>query len=576
MDRPHQEFVMPRWTCLATALCCALACDGHSLSGPSGPPPIDFNLNGGAGLVARATSPSEIDLSWPAASRVTGYQLFRSTNGPAGSYALLASTGSLTYADMGLSSSTQYCYEYRSYTAHPNNTSYSALSSSACATTPVPPVPPVPPVNAPTGVDARPLGSRLVRVSWKDDSANEDGFRVERSLSNAAWTQLVTTAANTTSITDSVPSEQTVCYRVTAFAVAGVSQSSAADCTAAPAAPLIYAPSADPQAITVHWGDVSAVEDGYAVFRLTTAGDWTLLANLAANSNSYRDAAVTPGVSYRYLVRATKDSGYSDPSGPVEEAIATSLPAPPIIFAGYGPAQDWTGFFYALSVGWTDTSAIRVDGYHLQTTSDTTAWGPSITTLINSYDSNGGSSVPQYFRVMAFNAMGDSKPSEVACAELAVPPGAVTATAVDQHEIDLTWTDNTHCEYGFVILRATGQDSVYERIDEAPRNSASYQDLSAAPGTQYWYLVAVDVSNWYDDGFGPNAFSNYASATTPSEIGISARLVAPLRVARPTGKVPRLARLPALRSRQFHVSASRPVLLNQSNGKSLTRLSRKE
>lgn len=556
---------MRRWTRIATALCCALACDGHPLSAPSRQTTIGFAVSAGAGLVARATSSSEIDLSWPAASRVTGYQVFRSTSGTGGSYVLLAATGSLTYADTGLSSSTQYCYEYRSYTAHANSTNYSALSSPACATTPVPPV------NAPTGIDARPLGSRLVRVSWKDNSPNEDGFVVERSLSSAGWTQLVTAAANITSITDSVPSEQSVCYRVTAFASAGVSQASAADCTAAPAAPLMDTPSADPQSITVHWADLSAVEDGYAVFRLTTAGDWSLLASLAANSSSYRDAAVIPGVSYRYLVRATKDSGYSDPSGSVEQTIATALPSPPIVVAGYGPPEYGTGFFYALSVLWTDTSAIRVDGYHIQTTSDTTAWGPSMTTLHNSLSYNGGNSVPQYFRVMAFNAMGDSKPSEVACAELAVAPGAVTATAVGPHEIDLTWTDNTQCEYGFVILRSTAQDSVYERIDEVPGNSTSYQDFSAASGTQYWYLVAVDVSNWYEDGLGPNAISGYASATTPSDTIISARLVAPLRLSRPAGKMPRLGRLPALRSREMRAPAKRLFHLNQSNGKPISR-----
>src|SRR5437763_6577250 len=80
----------------------AAACDGRSLSGPFRQSAIGFAVSSGSGLLARATSPTEIDLSWAAASRVTGYQIFRSTTGSGGSYALLASTVSSTYADTGL------------------------------------------------------------------------------------------------------------------------------------------------------------------------------------------------------------------------------------------------------------------------------------------------------------------------------------------------------------------------------------------------------------------------------------------------------------------------------------------
>ena len=540
---------MHRCSSLAIAFCCALACDGRTVSDPSGQTALDFAVTLGSGLIATAASPSEIDLSWSAASRVTGYRVFRSTNGAGGTYVLLASTASLTYADMGLSFSTQYCYEVQSYTTHTSSTSYSSLSSPACAATPAPPVKP------PTGIDARPLGSRLVRVSWTDNSPNEDGFRVERNLLNNGWTLLVTAVANSTSITDSVPAESGVCYRVSAFGAAGVSPTSAADCTAAPAAPAILGSSSDLQAITVNWMDRSAVEDGYAVFRSSSTGVWSQLATLAANATSYRDGAVTPGVSYRYLVRATKDSGYSDSSASVERTIPTALPTPPVIDAEYGPVESWRGGFYQLSVGWTDTSSVPVDSYRLQQTSDTTAWGTSYMSFAGtSYTVIGGFSVAQYFRVTSLNAMGESKPSEVACAELPVAPTNLAATALDQHQIDLTWTDNTQCEYGFLIFRAVATDTAYALIAEVPRNSASYRDGALDAGTSYWYVIVVEVPNYFDDGFGPNASSGAISATTLSADGLAAP-IAPSRVVRPKALLPRLDRSSMRRTRRIHADA---------------------
>ena len=538
-------------TSFAIALCCALACDGRTVSDPSGQTALDVAVTLGSGLVATATSPTEIDLSWPASSRVTGYQIFRSTNGPGGSYTLLASTVPLAYADTALSSSTQYCYKIRSYTIHNNSTNYSSLSSAACASTPAPPI------NPPMGIDARPLGSRFVRVTWKDESPNEDGFRVERNLTNNGWTQLVTTAANTTSITDSVAAESVVCYRVSAFGAAGVSPTSAADCTAAPAAPSMLGASADLQAITVRWTDLSAVEDGYAVFRSNSGDTWTQLTSLAPSSTSYRDGAVTPGVSYRYVVRAMKDSGYSDPSSIVERTIPTELPAPPVItYAGYGPAESWTGFPYALTVGWMDTSAVLVDSYRVQQTSDTTAWGASYMSFgSTSYSVGGGFSVAQYFRVMAVNAMGASKPSEVACAESPVAPTNLAATALDQHQIDLTWTDNTQCEYGFLIFRAVATDTAYALIAAVPQNSVSYRDSALDAGTSYWYVIVVEVPNYFDDGYGPNASSGAISATTLSADGLSAGTIAPLLGARPKALLPRLDRSSMRRMSRDHAKA---------------------
>src|SRR2546426_12819083 len=54
--------------------------------------------------------------------------------------------------------------------------------------------------NAPSATDAVPWSSSTIEVTWTDNSAIEDGFRVERSLDGGtSWATVSTTAANVTS-----------------------------------------------------------------------------------------------------------------------------------------------------------------------------------------------------------------------------------------------------------------------------------------------------------------------------------------------------------------------------------------
>lgn len=98
-------------------------------------------------LSAAAVSPSQVDVSWQdKSSNETGFELYRSTGGPAGVFAPLTTTGTnvARYSDTALSPSTQYCYRVRAFRKTGNKTSYSAFSTATCTTTSAPPPPPPP------------------------------------------------------------------------------------------------------------------------------------------------------------------------------------------------------------------------------------------------------------------------------------------------------------------------------------------------------------------------------------------------------------------------------------------------
>ena len=693
------------------------ACDSDSLVRPRSGPDLSSRVDVASGITVSAVSPSEIDLTWQYSStQVTGFQVFRSTTGATGSYSLLASTGATvtSYADVGLTESTTYCYEVRSFRTTGRNTTYSAFSETACATTkansssPAPTAtdatptgsttvrvawtlgtgtatgfrverspssagpweaaattdgaarsyvdvgrksdtlvcyhvialyaqgesapsnadcttPPAGPTNlvavpasgavtltwrdnsgvedqyevqrsvdgvsfttlaslppnsasyrdaavavtstywyrvqakkdggpsdnsntvtvtvpspdqpnAPSGTDLIPMQSgysidptnSIVWVTWKDNSANEDGFRIERASAAAGpWTLETTRVANTTQLYMTDAREQQVCIRVIAFNAAGASAPSTPDCTTPPANPTnLVAKAADRQSIVVTWADNSGVEDGYKLFRLNAAGDaFIVIATLPANTVSYTDASVTTDVTYIYRVQALKDGGVSDFSNDAAGVIPTTPPAAPLDFSASYYADNMDGWLYFFTA-WAEFSN-NEEGFLIEVSADgvsgwrqyatTAATATSLQQKFSLWDGFGP--IKECYRVSAFNSAGTSPPSNVRCTEWDVPPTNLTAAAVDQQSIDLSWIDNGTFEFGYMVFRSTSADGEYDLITETPANATSFHDSGLASGQEYWYFVASDFGG--DSFYDSFNYSGRVSATTLTATGVT-------------------------------------------------------
>ena len=165
-----------------------------------------------------AVSDSRIDVSWrDNSNNETGFEVHRSIDGSTGTFMLLATTaaGVTARGDLGLDPSTQYCYKVRAIKTADGRTRYSNFSNTACATT----LAPRPP-NAPSNTQVVAASDSRIDVSWQDNSANETGFEVHRSIDGSTGTfmLLATTAAGVTARGDLGlnPSTQ-YCYKVRAF-----------------------------------------------------------------------------------------------------------------------------------------------------------------------------------------------------------------------------------------------------------------------------------------------------------------------------------------------------------------------
>lgn len=89
-------------------------------------------------------------------------------------------------------------------------------------------------------------------------------------------------------------------------------------------------------------------------------------------------------------------------------------------------------------------------------------------------------------------------------------PTGLSATMINNTQINLAWTDASSNETGFKIERKTGAGGTWSQIGTTAANVATFQNTGLATATQYYYRVRAN------NGSGDSPYSNEANATTAS------------------------------------------------------------
>jgi fibronectin type 3 domain-containing protein len=121
------------------------------------------------GVTATTASPSQINLSWTAATGATSYTVQRSTTS-GGPYTAVGSPATASFSDSGLTANTTYYYVVEAVDA----SGASAASAQASATTGL---------AAPTGVTATVLSASQINLSWTAVSG-ATSYTVQRSTTS--------------------------------------------------------------------------------------------------------------------------------------------------------------------------------------------------------------------------------------------------------------------------------------------------------------------------------------------------------------------------------------------------------
>jgi fibronectin type 3 domain-containing protein len=171
---------------------------------------IDTRPAAPTGLTAAAGNAS-VKLTWQTAARATSYKVKRATVS-GGPYTVVA-TGitALTWTNTGLANGTTYYYVVSAV----NTAGEGANSVPASAT-------PLAPPAAPTNLAVAVVSSTQLNLSWTDNSTNETGFRIERSLNGSSFSEIATVGANVRTYSSTGLTPNTVYYyRVRAYNAAG-------------------------------------------------------------------------------------------------------------------------------------------------------------------------------------------------------------------------------------------------------------------------------------------------------------------------------------------------------------------
>jgi hypothetical protein len=171
-----------------------------------------------------------------------------------------------------------------------------------------------------------------IDLSWRDNSDNETGFKIDHKTgAGGKYQQIATVGANVIKYSDTgLSGDTTYYYRVRAYSDSGDSSYSNEASATTPLQTIPNAPSSlDAVAISsaqidLSWQDNSNNESGFKIDHKTGAGgSYRQVAIVGRNINTYSDTSIIEDTTYYYRVRAYNDAGHSLYS---DEAYAMTLP----------------------------------------------------------------------------------------------------------------------------------------------------------------------------------------------------------------------------------------------------------
>lgn len=189
-------------------------------------------------------------------------------------------------------------------------------------------------INAPTNLAAVANGAS-VKLTWRDNSDSEEGFKIERmNGANGSWSEIATISWGREWYEDkSAAANEFFTYRIRAYSGSNFSDYSNASTAWTLGKPAsLIATAASPERIDLHWQDTATQEDGFKIeMRENPHGSWNVLAVVNADVESYQSTGLLPGIIYSYRVRAYRVSAanvthYSAYSNEAAAAPTTTIP----------------------------------------------------------------------------------------------------------------------------------------------------------------------------------------------------------------------------------------------------------
>jgi transcriptional regulator CtsR len=363
----------------------------------------------------------------------------------------------------------------------------------------------------------------------------------------ASWDKLAIVQSPTTELINTALNvDKTYIYKIQAFNGAGYGPEAFVTAKTPWDLPLppdnLKYVSSTPTTITMSWYDAGDNEIGWKVFRqdVPVGGGLTLVATFPSTTGfggvNFTDGialppggtlpagyiAPQPGRCYNYVVESYNTAGNSgwNVNGPVQMCTRGTPTDPSGLQAVPVSA-------YKVDLSWSDNSGNET-GFRIERALDAAFTAPLTTFMVGPNTTAYGDmtvspDTTYYYRVIAFNILGNSLPSNTATVTTpGLPPSAPTSLSAVASPIGplppsvtLTWSDNSTNETGFAIERMNGTGGFVEitRVTAQPgTNPVTFLDTSVQPKMTYTYRVRA---------FNLVGYSNYATSNavvTPGQI----------------------------------------------------------
>jgi hypothetical protein len=222
-----------------------------------------------SGLSCTSASATEIDLNWvDTTNNETGFKIERSTDGTTFTQIALVAADVVSYNDTGLTTGQIYYYRVRAYItctgagtcgANTYCSAYSNVSNCTPSGTPTPTPTPTPTATPtptstpvfilpPTTLVATASACQQISLHWDDNSNNETGYKIERSINNTTFSQIDTVPADTTTYVSNLTLSGPRWYKVRAYRIDANGESNSTYSNTATATTVACSPTPTPTA----------------------------------------------------------------------------------------------------------------------------------------------------------------------------------------------------------------------------------------------------------------------------------------------------------------------------------------
>ena len=302
-------------------------------------------------------SNSAIKLTWTKAPDVTGYYVYRSTDGKKYSKIKTLKASTTAYTNTSLTAGKKYYYSIASYkntstgvAIGPKSSAVNALTISSSK------------LSYPSGFAVKEVATDAIKLVW-NKSSNASGYYIYRSIDNKNFSKIKALPSSSTSYTNiALYLDTTYYYKIASYVNSNGSiglsaKSPAVNAKTTSTSVSFTSKTSTSTTITLNWDYPSAT--GYQIYRLDiNTGKYVKIASTSAKS--YTDKNLSSDRYYNYKVRAYLVSGGITTYSPYNSvSVRTCLPA----------VKDFKAVsqtYYSVKLSWTkQNGAVNYEIYQL-------------------------------------------------------------------------------------------------------------------------------------------------------------------------------------------------------------------